>query len=116
MNVVPVKGLRRDKRLKSRPYRLAKDFRSNHLLPKALIASEMLLKEPTSFKEASKSEKWSEAMVEELKALAENETWELVPFNTSMNLVGCKWVYKLKKKNNGEIDRYKAHLVVQGFK
>jgi hypothetical protein len=29
--------------------------------------------------------------------------------------IGCKWVFKLKHKVNGEIDHYKACVVVKGF-
>lgn len=33
-----------------------------------------------------------------------------------LNIIECKWVFKLKKKPNGTIDHYKAHLVAKGFK
>ena len=32
-----------------------------------------------------------------------------------MNLVGCKWVFKLKLNSDGSISRYKAKLVAKGF-
>jgi hypothetical protein len=39
----------------------------------------------------------------------------LVPPPPSKNIVGCKWVYKLKHNSDGSISRYKARLVVKGF-
>jgi hypothetical protein len=45
----------------------------------------------------------------------DNNTWELVDLPEGKNLVGCKWIFKVKRKADGEIDRYKARLVAQGF-
>ena len=55
-------------------------------------------------------------MDEEYDALMRNKTWRLVPAGHGKNLIDCKWVYKVKRKANGEIDRYKARLVAKGFK
>ena len=41
--------------------------------------------------------------------------WDLVPKPKDAKIITCKWVYKLKKKVNGSIDRYKARLVAHGF-
>lgn len=54
-------------------------------------------------------------MSEEFNALIRNGTWELVAPLPSQNLVGCKWVFRIKRKPNGSIDRYKARLVAKGF-
>jgi len=71
--------------------------------------------EPTSFTEASKHVHWREAMNHEFNALMHNGTWSLVPRSPTMNLVGCKWVFRVKRKPDGQIDRYKARLVAKGF-
>ncbi|TXG71321.1 hypothetical protein EZV62_006256 [Acer yangbiense] len=57
----------------------------------------------------------SQAMQEEYDALLRNSTWNLVPKNSTQNIVGCKWVYKIKRNPNGTISRYKARLVAKGF-
>ncbi|XP_070670238.1 uncharacterized protein [Malus domestica] len=55
------------------------------------------------------------AMFDEFNALSRNGTWELVPPQPSQNLIGCKWVFRIKRHSDGNIDRYKAHLVAKGF-
>ncbi|CAI7746365.1 unnamed protein product [Closterium sp. NIES-53] len=62
-------------------------------------------------------EKWREAMDRELKALQERNTWKVVPIGVARNktiLIG-KWVFRVKTKANGTIDKFKARWVVRGF-
>jgi Reverse transcriptase (RNA-dependent DNA polymerase) len=54
-------------------------------------------------------------MAQELNALAQNNTWTLIPASEAQNVVGCKWVYKTKRKSTGEIERHKARLVAKGY-
>ncbi|PKI64053.1 hypothetical protein CRG98_015585 [Punica granatum] len=73
------------------------------------------LLEPRSFAQAHKHSHWRTAMQEEYQAFLQNDTWDLVPPNPTQNIVGCKWVYRIKQKADGTIDRYKASLVAKGF-
>jgi hypothetical protein len=59
---------------------------------------------------------WNHAMDLEYNALIKNSTWHLVPPMKGRNVVGCKWVYKVKRKQDGNLDRYKARLVAKCFK
>jgi histone deacetylase 1/2 len=54
-------------------------------------------------------------MRSEIAALHANNIWSFVPFDPSMNVVGYRWVYKIKRRADGAIDRYKARLVARGF-
>ena len=41
--------------------------------------------------------------------------WDLVPSPNDVNIVGSKWVFKVKRDVSGELDRFKARLVAQGY-
>ncbi|BBH08832.1 hypothetical protein Prudu_021148 [Prunus dulcis] len=73
------------------------------------------LGEPSSFKVASFSSEWKQAMKEEIDALHMQGTWILVPSPGDKNIIGSKWVYKIKRNPDGSVGRYKARLVAQGF-
>ena len=75
---------------------------------------------PATYKEAQSSPDWplwEEAIYHELQSHVDNDTWELVnPATTSTaNVIGSRWVFALKHKADGSIQRYKARLVAQGF-
>ena len=70
---------------------------------------------PTIVAQAIKHPEWFNAMKEEYKALLCNQTWILVPPNPQHNLVGNKWVFRIKHHPDGSIERFKARLVAIGF-
>jgi hypothetical protein len=72
--------------------------------------------EPRNLSTALNDPHWHAAMQEEYNALMENQTWTLVPSRSNKNLIDCKWVYRIKHRADGTIDRYKARLVAKGFK
>uniref|UniRef100_A0A2N9EKA6 Integrase catalytic domain-containing protein n=1 Tax=Fagus sylvatica TaxID=28930 RepID=A0A2N9EKA6_FAGSY len=57
--------------------------------------------------------KWKSAMVEEIEALQKNSTWDLVKLPEGKKTVGCKWVFTVKHKADGYVERYKARLVAK---
>ena len=73
------------------------------------------LQEPKSYFQAVKSLEWQKAMSEELEAFRRTHTWDIVPMPPGANPVSCKWVYKIKTKADGSVERYKARLVARGF-
>ncbi|KAJ8899694.1 hypothetical protein K2173_019392 [Erythroxylum novogranatense] len=54
-------------------------------------------------------------MDEELTALELNKTWTITPLPADHKPIGCKWVYKIKYRSDGNIERYKARLVAKGY-
>jgi len=50
-----------------------------------------------------------------MKAFKKNQTWSLVPKPKDLQPISCKWVYKIKRKADQSVERYKARLVVRGF-
>uniref|UniRef100_A0A2N9IXE5 Integrase catalytic domain-containing protein n=1 Tax=Fagus sylvatica TaxID=28930 RepID=A0A2N9IXE5_FAGSY len=85
--------------------------------PKLGYATEVdyTVTEPSFYKIAAQHSQWCIAMQDEFDALQKQGTWSLVPPPPHKNIVGCKWVYKLKRHSDGTIARYKARLVAKGF-
>ncbi|GKV15734.1 hypothetical protein SLEP1_g26493 [Rubroshorea leprosula] len=71
--------------------------------------------EPTCVSQALKNPQWRQAMSDEFNALVRQGTWELVPRTDVQHVIGCKWVFRVKRNKEGGIDRYKARLVAKGF-
>ena len=82
---------------------------------KAFTASVSSNTEPRSYSEAVKQKEWVLAMEQELQAMEDNNTWTVVPLPPGKNVVGSRWVYKVKLRADGTIERYKARLVAKGF-
>ena len=75
-------------------------------------------KEPKNLGEAMASperSKWQGAVTEELQSLQKHEVWELVELPEGRKAVGNRWVFKVKVNAEGEVERYKARLVAQGY-
>lgn len=70
---------------------------------------------PRSIEEALSIPEWKVAVLEEMHALRQNNTWSLVELPQEKNTVGCKWLFTVKYKADGSIERHKARLVAKGF-
>ncbi|KAE8733140.1 hypothetical protein F3Y22_tig00001478pilonHSYRG00086 [Hibiscus syriacus] len=70
---------------------------------------------PTSYSDAIKDPLWVTVTQEEIQALELNNTWCVVPLPPGKVPIGCKWMYKVKFRSNGEVECYKTHLVAKGY-
>ncbi|GKV49633.1 hypothetical protein SLEP1_g56374 [Rubroshorea leprosula] len=81
----------------------------------ATMASPLPSPKPTCVPQAIKDPHWRRAMSEEFNALIRQGTWELVPSHPDQHVLGCKWIFRIKRGKDGSITRYKARLVAKGF-
>ncbi|KAB2629407.1 hypothetical protein D8674_034202 [Pyrus ussuriensis x Pyrus communis] len=92
---------------------------SGSLLPSASEPSQAIVTAPVPYigpQTRSKSGIFKpKAMSDEFNALLKQRMWSLVPPVPRANIVGCKWVFKLKQNSDGSIERHKARLVAKGF-
>jgi hypothetical protein len=97
------------------PRRSTRTRRPNPKYANAAITEEEIAAEPETFEDAQIHVEWKKAMEEEFAALEQNQTWVLVPKPTDVKPISCKWIYKIKRRTDGVIERYKARLVARGF-
>nr|GEW02605.1 putative reverse transcriptase domain-containing protein [Tanacetum cinerariifolium] len=57
-----------------------------------------------------------EAIGDEIGSIMENNTWVLSDLPPGCKPLGCKWIFKKKMKVDGTVDKFKAQLVIQGFR
>jgi len=84
-------------------------------IARAFLTSLLAEDIPKKIHKAIKKDEWREAMKTEMEALENNETWEKCILPTGKKLVGCRWVFPIKHKADGTIERYKARLVAKGY-
>ena len=65
---------------------------------------------------SSDSTFWKEAVNSKIELILSNHTWELVDPPPGNKPLGSKWIFKRKMKEDGTIDKFKARLVVKGFR
>ncbi|WJZ80509.1 hypothetical protein VitviT2T_000424 [Vitis vinifera] len=94
------------------------NYVSNHRLSesnKSFVNQLSTVAIPNSVQKALADPRWKAAMNEEMKSLQKNETWELVECPPRKKPVGCRWIYTVKYKADGSIERFKARLVAKGY-
>ena len=103
---------------KKRQSQYLKDYEvqiNNCSVVSCFFTGEIDEEEPGSYEEAKHQPEWEAAMQEEIEALNKNQTWELVPKPENCEPITYKWVYRLKRKSDGIVDKCKARLVAHGF-
>lgn len=93
---------------------VASIFKSNPRYVSATSMSNVPI--PRSPKAAIAIPEWKNAMAQEFKALIDNKTWCLIARRKEDIVVNTRWIFRIKYKEDGTIDRYKARLVANGFR
>ena len=91
------------------------DWSKSKVLNGHFCYHEKYFSEPNGYLTVLKIPHWFKVMQEEIKILTQNYTYDLVPRPSNANIMGSKWLFKMKLKENGKINRYKTRLVAQGF-
>ena len=65
---------------------------------------------------SSKEPLWKEAIKSEVDSILQNHTWELADLPSGCKYLGFKWIFKRKMKVDGFIDKYKARLIIKGYR
>ena len=71
--------------------------------------------QPECIDEALQDQSWIAAMQEALNQFEKSKVWTLVPLPKGHSVIGTRWVLRIKLDESGNVIRYKARLVVQGY-
>lgn len=82
-----------------------------------IVSKHPLLKnpEPSNIHQTMQRAHWRNTISKEFEALLRHGTWSLVPPPKGHNIVGCKWLFRIKCNVDGSFAKYKARLVAEGF-
>ena len=65
--------------------------------------------------EGPDADEWTDAIIAELEAHMENNTWEIVDLPSNHKPIGVRYVFKTELTKTGGRERRKARLVANGF-
>lgn len=94
------------------PHNVSKCFGKTYV---NFLTNLSIISEPNNYDQAKGNREWEKAMQQEIKALEDNKTWILTELPPGKLAIGCKWVFKVKRKPDGNVDRYRAYLVAKSF-
>ena len=63
--------------------------------------------------ESEEKQKWTTAINDELESMKKNKVWTVVKLPENRKAVSCKWVFKVKMKENNKIEKFKRDLQKQ---
>ena len=82
---------------------------------KAFVSQIDQVQIPSSIHEALRIPEWKATTLEEIRALEKNGTWSITSLPPGKKAVGCKWIFSVKYKADGSVERFKARLVAKGY-
>ena len=74
--------------------------------------------DPTTYEEALEDvdvQEWKKAMDREMESMGSNSVWSLIEAPKGVKPIGCKWIYKRKRGQDGKVETFKARLVAKGY-
>lgn len=100
------------------PYPLSEFISDSNFSPgqQVFLAAITAEVEPKHFAEAVLEDVWNDSMFEEVDALEEQHTWDIVTLPPGKVVIPSEWVYRIKYNADGTIKRHKSRLVVNGSK
>ncbi|KAL8131529.1 hypothetical protein AgCh_007455 [Apium graveolens] len=113
-----IKVYSRRKKPQERPRLQLAQFQHDHDSSPAPISIEKTqgkVSIPNSVQKALQIPEWKTATLEEIRALEKNRTCKITTLPPGKRVVGCKWVFSVKHKADGSVERLKERLVAKGF-